>query len=53
MSQEAVDGWDFDDAVEEGGGLFQGPGVIVVEVAVISWRSSSGMVEMLVGGMAL
>lgn len=33
MSQETSDGWDFDDAVEEGGGLFQGPGVIVVEVA--------------------
>lgn len=32
-SQEAFDGWNFDDAVEEGGGLFQGPGVVVVEAA--------------------
>ena len=33
MSEKAFDGWNFDDAVEEGGGLFKGPGVIIVEVA--------------------
>ena len=32
-SQEAFDGWDFDDTVEEATGLFQGPGVVIVEIA--------------------
>ena len=31
--EEGFDGGDLDDAVEEGGGLFQGPGVVVFEVA--------------------
>ena len=32
-SQEASDGWNFDDTVEESTGLFQGPGVVIAEIA--------------------
>ena len=32
-SQEAFDGWNFDDTVEEATGLFQGPGVVIAEIA--------------------